>query len=326
MIQQYQLIGMSPSTSGYFLPFPAHSQDPIKKYALLYSKIAIADLDSVLKGMEDFKWTRWEKKQRMLKMAELEWLAEKGVIFDPKLDPSFKTTDETSAYARRIGELRADMLRNFYGTGNAMKDESQELYEYFFGKMHASARLRDDYLARVLSVTFNAQNRTQQSVPIVFYFEDVLEDSTSKKAEVLNMVLERMPALDSDTPWEAILDFRTDRDSTDKLVRLRHWTSEMVRSNLGPKEIAEELEYLLSEYEAALRLHKLEFHRSRFEWFILAAAEIAENLLKLKFSKLAESVFRARQLKRNLLSAEDSSSGRELAFIIHARDHFDTDR
>ena len=68
---------------------------------------------------------------------------------------------------------------------------------------------------------------------------------------MLQTVLEQMPIPDSQTSWEAIIDFRNDPDVREKLVRLRHWTSQVSRSDLTPAEIRDELEYLQTEYEAA---------------------------------------------------------------------------
>jgi len=317
-----ELIGMSPSTS-FDLLFYTPEYDNLKRTALLYSRIAICDLNTVLKQMETFIVLAHGPEERARRIAELEWLAERGVIFDPALDlESVPPNTELATYLNKRDEYVQEAIENIVPVAEARRSRNWAEFDLHYKKMVTSLIYADEHQARILSSAFNLLRPTEQSIPIIQNLSDAPACVASRKSYVLQTVLTRMPIPDSCTPWEAIIDFRNDLDAREKLIRLRHWTSQVSRSDLTPAEISEELEYLLTEYESVMRLHKLEFHYGSFESFVLLAAELVENAIKFKFSKLAESLFQAKQRKINLLRAECSSKGNEVAFIVHSRDRF----
>jgi hypothetical protein len=55
--------------------------------------------------------------------------------------------------------------------------------------------------------------------------------------DVLSVILKRLPEPDNSVPWEQIIEYRTDPASKGKLLALRNWTHEMVRSELTQQEI-----------------------------------------------------------------------------------------
>jgi hypothetical protein len=58
------------------------------------------------------------------------------------------------------------------------------------------------------------------------------------------------------------------------------------------------------------------------ETIVTAAGEALENIAKLKFGALTKSVFSVRHRKIQLLEAERQAPGRELAYIVKARERF----
>ena len=89
----------------------------------------------------------------------------------------------------------------------------------------------------------------------------------------------------------------------------------MLKKELRTIEIEQELEWLLQEYEAHMLLHKMKISRGLFETVITGAAEFAEDLVKVKWSKLAQSLFAISHRKIELLEAERNAPGRELAYV-----------
>ena len=55
---------------------------------------------------------------------------------------------------------------------------------------------------------------------------------------------------------------------------------------------------------------------------VVAVAETAENIAKLKFSALAKSLFALKHRRIELIDAERQAPGRELAYIVRARERF----
>ena len=76
--------------------------------------------------------------------------------------------------------------------------------------------------------------------------------------EVLQIALNALPVPDESTPWEQIIEYRSDEDSRHKFLDLRNWMSEMARSELTAVEAEQKLEYLISQPispTAKLKLH-----------------------------------------------------------------------
>ena len=115
---------------------------------------------------------------------------------------------------------------------------------------------------------------------------------------------------------------RADPDSKAKFLALRNWISETIRSNLSPTEIAEKLEYLLSEYQQHLTLHKMKATSGMIETVVVSGAQIAENLVRVKFSEIAKMPFAAKHRKLALFEGELTSPGHELAYILKTQEVF----
>jgi hypothetical protein len=79
---------------------------------------------------------------------------------------------------------------------------------------------------------------------------------------------------------------------------------------------------LIYEYEEAPRIARIKFEKSVMQVIVSTAAEILEDLVKIKWEKLAEIPFEIRKERVGLLEAEQSATGREVAYILTAREHF----
>jgi hypothetical protein len=71
-----------------------------------------------------------------------------------------------------------------------------------------------------------------------------------------------------------------------------------------------------------MRRHRLAGGTSALEGFVTIGAEIIEDLAKLKLTKLAELGFRLVKTRQELLEAEGSAEGRELAYFVRLQDRF----
>ena len=146
------------------------------------------------------------------------------------------------------------------------------------------------------------------------------------KHDVVEVILRKLPIPDEATPWETITEFRDDPDSRSSLIRLRRWAKTMADSNLGPREVAQELEYLLSEYEGYLKLHKIKYARGTLETLLVATAEVLENILRFRPSKAIKAVASVTRGYADLLEAELKAPGREVAYIGRAAKRFGNSR
>jgi hypothetical protein len=179
-----------------------------------------------------------------------------------------------------------------------------------------------DHASRVIAADIAARENVD-TIPI-------LRGLTPKSAiagganleAVLTTLVKNLPVPDEDTPWEAITDFRSDPQSRHKYLTLRHWAHEVANSQMTGRELEDKLEWLISDYEQHMRIHRMKYRRGVLETVVTVAAEILENALKLRLGKLAKGIFSYKEQKIALLEAEMKAPGREIAYIVTAREQF----
>ncbi len=91
------------------------------------------------------------------------------------------------------------------------------------------------------------------------------------------------------------------------------------RQDYSKKEISDRIDHLLHEYEQHLKFHRLKYTHGTFRVFMTTASEILEGLVRLKFSKVTETLFSLSEKKLDLFEAELSAPGREIAYISNAK-------
>lgn len=149
--------------------------------------------------------------------------------------------------------------------------------------------------------------------------EEILSRSAT---DVVQVALEALPVPDETTPWEQLLDFKRDADVEHSLKLCRRWIRKCAEADKKPIEIREELEDLVADYTSTMRRHRLKFRPGLIETTLCVSAELAENILKLQWGKAAQALFKVRQNRLSLLDAEVTAPGREVAFIVRARERF----
>jgi hypothetical protein len=123
-------------------------------------------------------------------------------------------------------------------------------------------------------------------------------------------------------PWEDILDFRAE-DRTQHLVRsLRRWIRKIVAEEWTQAELEDEVRELVYEYECHLRVARLSGGKGVLNCIIAGAAELAEDVIKLRLGKIADLVTAMLDRRTKLLEAETQAPGRELALIPELRKRF----
>ncbi len=178
---------------------------------------------------------------------------------------------------------------------------------------------------RLISVSLTNDQTT--ATPMIPYprYGHLLLRGTSQET-VADLVVKELPVPADDTPWEAILEFRSDPESRRRLFELRHWMSDVSRKvatgQVSEGELEEQLEFLLHEYREHMRLHRMKINTSGLETIVTAAAAVAENLCKFRFEKMAKSLFVFRHRKLDLLEAERAAPGREVAYVVESQDAF----
>lgn len=147
-------------------------------------------------------------------------------------------------------------------------------------------------------------------------------DSSADRSEVIRVTLKALPVPSDLTPWEEIEEFRRDPDSRLKHLRLKAWINKVGKQNTPLHELEDELMQLLFEYEEFIRFHNIKTTKGIVEVLVTTPAEIAEDVVKMKWGKIAKAPFEIAKQQAALYDAERAAPGREVAYIFKARRHF----
>lgn len=146
--------------------------------------------------------------------------------------------------------------------------------------------------------------------------------SATPVSEVAQIVLTNIPEPAESTPWDALLEFRADPDVQSARRRFMRWATKMASSNRPSREIKDEMESLMDDYREYMRIHSIKSAHGRLETVLVLTAEMVESLLKLQLSRAVKALFDIRRFDAELLEAERTAPGRELAFVIKVEENF----
>jgi hypothetical protein len=299
----------------------------IKRDALMFRRIGINGCDK----LREF--------ESELSEAQLEvlWLMEQGIVFNPRyyFDNALASADEATRkslnnlfdYLSKYGDECDEFFYNeerLVGYFNQIEQEwdmtrktedavsfKDVLYTLFTG----------EFQLRLMSAYYR-NTKHIDAYPLISGRLPELSQETGSTGDVIEIAINHLPAPDDSTSWEQILDFRNDPDTERKFLDLRNWMNDTARAKLTPIEVEQKLEWLLQEYRQHMELHRMKINASTLETVIVTGAEIAENLIKLQFGKLAKGLFSLRHRRLALLEGELKSPGREIAFISKAQETF----
>jgi hypothetical protein len=140
---------------------------------------------------------------------------------------------------------------------------------------------------------------------------------------VIEVVLNQFPYPTADTPWEQIIDWRSDNDAQIKFRRLKHFVNTVSqRNDLNLKHLEDEILTLIDDYEQHMKIHKIKNNVGVFHGFVTTIPEILEDMIKLKFKDLSEIPFKLYERKVLKLEADMNAPGRELAYIVETKRNF----
>jgi hypothetical protein len=145
-------------------------------------------------------------------------------------------------------------------------------------------------------------------------------NSSNRKEEVINLLLNQFPTPDENTSWEQIIDFRNDEDSRLKYYSLIHWVNSVSSNNRPISEIEDEYEYLYQKYKKQFALHKMK--TSLTTWEMIVAAGVDNVLSYQGLPSLIKNLFSLSKSRISLLEEEIKLPGQEIAYIYKANNTF----
>ena len=296
----------------------------IKREALLFDQVGITELDNLLGMSRDNISSQSD-------IYDLEWLCEQGIVFDlgrPKPIEQLKGNAEFDRYydlAKKelinFQTALVERLLSYEKKGNQNVKKTSSTIERQDTKVYTVGSMAADYDARCAAIQLRDVHLVQ-AYPILSSPIPSLENPQANKVDVIQIVINALPQPSETIPWEQIIDFRNDPDTAHHFLALRNWMTETAKAQLTPGEIEEKIEYLLSQYGQHMKLHKLKINAGIIETIVVAGAEFLEDLVRLKWGKIAKGLFSLRHRRIALMEGELTAPGNQLAYIVKARQAF----
>ena len=160
----------------------------------------------------------------------------------------------------------------------------------------------------------------QNTVPIMLGWSETMTGES--RAEVIEVVLANLPVPDDSHALPDVLAFREEARSQGLIQGLRVWINDMASGKLTGFEVSDKLEDLVSRYERTLAVEKMQRDTGVVETLVTTTAEVAESLVKFNWSTAAKRLFEVRRKQIDLMKAEMTLPGREVAYLVKAREQF----
>ena len=328
-----------------------YSINGLKQLLLFFDQIAVPDLESLMKLLDklcgdqatcqflvDNGFYAPGYTPKFL-IGEYEWLIRNGLIFQPnfKAEQSLQSSYEFSlnrmmTEAKQVYEKALSNAEKYLNTSPL---HFQKSLDVVFEKSNIFAECRARLMALQLSktqgieaVSVTPKHPRDQVDTLLLQLEGKrnITDINSGDVEVLEIVLTELPFPDDSTSWEQLLDYKNDPESRLRFLALRKWMRDAATKNIPAKHLREELEYLIADYRAYLKLKKMKIKPGILQTTITAVPEALENIIKFQLGKFANAPFMFRERNIVLLEAERDAPGREISYIVRAQDQFGSEK
>lgn len=145
---------------------------------------------------------------------------------------------------------------------------------------------------------------------------------TEKKSNIIQFLLNDIPQPDINTPWEQIVDFRSDENVKNKYLALINWINKVSNSSGSLSDIKDEYEYLYNDYIKHFKLHKLKYNNTILELIVTAGAGMLMALQSGEFIPSFKNLLQMNLSHIKLMEEESKIPGKEVAYIYHAKKEF----
>lgn len=149
---------------------------------------------------------------------------------------------------------------------------------------------------------------------------DKLNTATAENATVIKLVLDALPLPDERSSIYDVLEWRKDDDAILRHRRLRAWIAQLAREKYVPDP--DELATLMDDYNTYMAAHHKKMTRSRVAVLVTTAAEVIEDLSRMRLTGAVDRLFSLFTQQASVLHAELAAPGREIAYLAGAHARF----
>lgn len=306
-------------------PFSGNSiliqQHNIRKQLLLFDKIAFINGYERLNLVKDEMFLLASQTKNGVNYLnsffnDMDTLQEHGKIENIKVnlsellkDPTVKTMAEQIIYFDQYAKVNENDLESL---------TSDDHYRLIMGNYY-----KNDLINRFVAYHLNTYLNIR-TVPLIGTIENPLEATIKEdiKSEALLVTLQKLPIIDDSIPINEVLDYKNSDETKLEYFKLLNWLNSIQRDNFNQAEFNDHIQYLIYEYEHNLKLHKLKYRYANLNIAVNCFATVLENLIKIKFSDVANSIFSLQTKKVEMIQEEKNLRASEVSYIVNAKKHF----
>jgi hypothetical protein len=319
---------------------PTSEQTLFKKEALMFNRIAVPLLASILPVIRSIN------PESISLITEIEWLLEQGIVFEPNtaeinmagknneaeiyrllehnymkpVNTYFKSGEFDSV--QRFNDSEPDQVIKEIGL-DAYIEKRKQVLGHWMCLVNAG-----QYYTRRICIQLQEANGLNVT-PIFSRNLDVPAALNKKKNEVIEIILSALPMPDESTAWEQIIEYRSDPDSYKKFLSLRSWVSEVARMELKPNEVEEKLISLINDYQNHMKTHKIKTRLDTLKTIVIAEVGFITGgwftglgALSGIVGMVVAPLYSIKQRQISLMEEEQKAPGKEVAYIIKAKETF----
>lgn len=306
----------------------------LKRELLFFDKIAIVDPHTMRGCLELFELSKDSQgninshndvfEGLASECANMDFLIENGCLIDvAKLGFDFSNDGAFELIKGSDPEL-AEMYKGYVDAVQYKANTSHDMWVQSLQKYIKAREVFGDYLTVHIAELLRRKGTSAVSLSKYFSDEDFegLELSETAQTSVSRVVLEKIPMPSDGVSFERILDFRRDEDARGYLAGLRFWMAKASRLETPSNELSEELDWLKYKHAERLTKHKIESQQSFVSGLFLNSFDIAEKILKVKWSEAAKVAISTVGRKPKPLIFDIDSEAGELNFLIQVENRF----
>lgn len=297
-----------------YVTFNKFVEEPlIKKLSLFYDKILISESRFSIINEASQKKLKEEHRELYYEKAIWDFLLGNDVV---KTYPSFKDDIHTSDEEKELKTFLMSTVRNHHESTKNDKLNKEQIAIQSLNNFYLS----HDIIARIDALKFRKTDELSEYFPSLRNFNTFKSDS--KKSQVIQFILNDIPEPDLSTPWEKIMEYRSDDDVKNKYLALINWVNKVSNTNLTLSEIKDEYDYLHSEYITQFKLHKMKYNNSKLEIILNSTLNFISNISTGNYVTSIKDLFHFNLKNANLLKEESKLPGKEIAYIVNTKRTF----
>ena len=295
---------------------------PFKKLSLLFDHIYVNSRELRLSQMDIELSSKISIEEKRFILSEIDWLIEKGMLKTysiPRQELQMEQFD--TLLAEDIQEVNKTIEANITPAPGYDKTKHTPGELQFVGVLGATNELIfkiEDIRLRIASVLLGSKDPLTEYVPLVNSFNSYGRKSSKDLAA--HFVLNKIPIPAEDTSWTQLLEFRSDEEVKRKYYALMNWINEMAGTDMPLSHLADKYNQLYSEYLHQYRLHKLTSELTNVEVLLLGGLDFISSLLHQNIVTAFRGLLHIRKRQVLLLQEEKNLMGRELAYILAAKE------